>query len=69
MSEGRYVVTWDEKLNDMFGDLHWYNHHEDKFSNEKDAVELFNKLSNCEKEGSVKNVSLFDKLTNKYTEK
>ena len=58
---GRYIVKWDEKLKDVFGDWNWYNHHEDEFSNKKDAVELFDKLSNYEKEGSVKNVSLYDK--------
>lgn len=69
MSKGRYVVKWDEKTKDVFGDCNWYNHHEEEFINKKDAVELFDWLSDCEKEGLARNVSLYDKARNKIISK
>lgn len=65
----RYVVRWHEKAKDRFGDYSWYNRCEEECISKKDAKELFDWLSECEKDGLVRNVSLFDKASNKVIEK
>lgn len=62
---GRYIVKWYEKAKDTFGDYGWYNPCEEEFVNKKEATELFDFLSDCEKEGLVRNVSLYDKASKK----
>lgn len=66
---GRYIVKWYEKAKDTFGDYGWYNPCEEEFINKKEASELFDFLSDCEKEGLVRNVSLYDKASKKTIKK
>lgn len=61
----RYVVRWQEKAKDRFGDSSWYNQCEEECINKREAEELFDFLSDCEKDGLVINVSLYDKASKK----
>lgn len=46
----RYVVRWHEKAKDRFGDYSWYNRCEEECISKKEAKELFDWLSECEKD-------------------
>lgn len=60
----RYVVKWQEKVR-LAWDYPRYMDCEEECSNKKEATELFDFLSDCEKEGLVRNVSLYDKASKK----
>lgn len=66
---GRYVVRWHERAKDIFGDYSWYNRCEEEFVRKNEAEELFDWLSECENEGLVRNVSLYDKASKKTIKK
>lgn len=56
----RYIIKYDEKSKDVFGDYSWYNTREESFARKKEAQDFYEWLLECEKEELVKNISFSD---------